>query len=289
MCKHWKSLIPATALIVGMMSSCQGTAVDNTKGSESAETDIDSIISVFPLKECILTASESYRIKSTEDPSAVYYLTLNTSVQWPESLGDHKIQNLRDSIINITFGEKAPDDIKKAIKESVTDAAQFGIGDKIEKIASIPDSIASNEFYSNHSLQLIECTEQTVTYSAAWSEYMGGAHPNSGATPFTFILGEDRIVNMDYLFKKGSEKELFPKILESLAMNYSMSVEELKQALLNSPQSVANNVYIINNTIVFHYNPYDILPYSYGPSDAYIIPYEVSNLLTPEAKKLLLD
>jgi len=287
MCPNWKTLLPLSVTAAIFFNACQGTAIDNKESS--AKSDTTSVISEFQLQESILTASESYRITSSDEDSTVYYLSLSSSVQWPESLGKHKIQALRDTIISIAFGPTKYNDIRNAIKASVTDVSQFGLGDKIERIESVPDSIAPNELYSNRTVQMVECTEQTVTYSAAWSEYLGGAHPNSGATPFTFVLASDSIVNMNYLFKPGAEKKLLPKILESLAMNYSMSVEELNNALLNSPTSVTGNVYILNNTIVFHYNPYDILPYSYGASDAYIIPYEVADLLTPQAKKLLLD
>ncbi len=287
MYRNWK-ILSLTALIgSGLMVSCQGTAVDNNEATAST-AESDSLISVFPLQESILTASESYRITSSDDPT-VSYLTLSTSVQWPESLGKHDISNLRDSIINFTFGGDAPRDLKEAIKASVTDVASFGIGGKAEKIASVPDSAGTLAYYSDRSLQLVECTDQTVTYSASWGEYLGGAHPNSGARPFSFVLESDCMVTMDYLFIKGYEKVLMPKIFEALALEHSLTVQELQGTLLGSPSAVTDNVYLLNNAIAFHYNPYEILPYSFGASDIYIIPYEVADILTPEAKKLLLD
>lgn len=284
-------ITPAVALLA--LSACQGAAIDNgestsTEANESS-SDIDSIVSEFPLKEILLTASRSYKVTSSEDTSLVWYVTLNSSVQWPEALGKHKIDNLRDSIIALTFGAEAPKDINKAIVRSVTDLNIYGLDGKIEPIDTIPESAEISELYATKSLQLIECTQQTVTYSATSSDYMGGAHPNSGATPFSFVLATDRPVTMEYLFVKGAMKELEPMIIEAIASAHSMSVEELRRVMFNSPSTFTNNVYIINGNIAFHYNPYDILPYSYGPSEAFIMPYNVEHLLTPAAKELLLN
>lgn len=288
MYRHWRLHSIALLFAAGLISSCHGTAVDGKEAADTAKISPDSIVSVFPLQESILTVTQNYRITSSDDPT-VSYLTLSTSVQWPEALGNYKIKNLRDTIINFTFGNDAPRNIKDAIKASVCDTEPYGLGGKYEKIAALPDSAGTLGYYSSRSLQLVECTDQTVTYTSSWGEFLGGAHPNSGAKPFSFVLESDQMVTLDYLFVKGYEKTLMPKIIEALALNHSMSVQELQGALLGSPTEFSTNVYLLNNTIAFHYNPYEILPYSFGATDIYIIPYEIVDILTPEAKKLLLE
>ncbi|MCM1348946.1 MAG: RsiV family protein [Firmicutes bacterium] len=288
------SLFAAMAICsaFAMFSSCQGTAIDNT---EKAVTDslaaepADSLIDEFPLHESVMTASESYKVTSADDSTLVWYVTLSTSVQWPETIGKYKITNLQDSIIDLTFGAEAPKKIKKAIRQSITDLAQYGLEGKVETVDTIPQNAGVEEFYSTKTLQLIECTSQTVTYSATFSDFLGGAHPNSGATPFSFVLATDQPVTMEYLFLDGAQKELTPLILEAIAASHSIGIDELKSALLNSPDMVRKNVYLLNGNIAFHYNPYEILPYSYGPSEAYISPIQVEKYLTPAAKKLLLE
>ena len=140
MCPNWKTLLPLSVTAAIFFNACQGTAIDNKESS--AKSDTTSVISEFQLQESILTASESYRITSSDEDSTVYYLSLSSSVQWPESLGKHKIQALRDTIISIAFGPTKYNDVRNAIKASVTDVSQFGLGDKIERIESVPDSIA---------------------------------------------------------------------------------------------------------------------------------------------------
>lgn len=276
-----------------VFSACQGTAIDNTTtpaadSKESAEPEDSTIVS-FPLSESVMSSSETYRLTDSKDSTFVRYIVLSTSVQWPESLGKFKIDNLRDSIITTTFGPQAPKEIKKAIRQSVTGLANYGLDDNAEKIDTVPAAEEAGQYYVTRTLQLIECTQETVTYSATFAEYLGGAHPNSGATPFSFILSSDRPVTFDFLFLPDAMKTLQPMILESIALSKSISVEELQQALLNTPDAITNNVYLLNGMIAFHYNPYDILPYSYGPSEAFIMPDDIASLLTPEAKKLLIE
>lgn len=283
------------ACSISLFTACQGSTGDNGSNAKADSTKTataaDSTIDEFPLRESIMTASQSYKITSSDDTTEVSYLSLNTSVQWPEALGDFKIDVLRDSIVHYTFGSDADKDVRKAIKQSVNDVAQYGFEGKIEKVATVPESAETNSYYSTKTLQLIECTQQTVTYTSSFSEYLGGAHPNSGAYPFSFVLATDQPVTMSYLFTNGEEawKTLLPKVLETLAASYSMSVDELRNALQASPKEITDNVYLLNGMIAFHYNPYDILPYSYGSSEALIAPYEVSDLLTPAAKELLLQ
>lgn len=289
------SLMAAASISAMLLSGCQGTAVDN-QSKETADSaknikaeEPDSLIAEFPLRESIMTASQSYKIVSDDDPALIWYVTINTSVQWPETIGKYKITNLQDSLIDITFGAKANKDIKKAIRNSITDLEAYGLTGKTTVIDTVPKSDSPGEFYVTRSLQLIECTQQTVTYSATYSDFLGGAHPNSSATPFSFVLETDQPVTMEYLFTKDSFKKIIPYVMQSIADSHSMTLDELKSAMFNSLENVRTNVYILNGNIAFHYNPYDILPYSFGPSEAYISPIEVEEYLTPAGKKLLLE
>lgn len=291
MFKRHLPLAGLAALSIFAFAACQGTAIDNQAKSESSDSTRTlsnaSVISEFPLRESIKNASESYKISSTKD-TFVYYLTLTASVQWPETLGDYKINNLRDTIISKTFGPGTINDINNAITNFVTDAKQYELGDRIERIDSEPVT-GVNEFYASRSLQLVECTEQTATYTAAYTSFLGGAHPSSGANPFSFDLANDRMIDMKYLFIEGADKKLEPMIVDAIAMSHSLTTDELKPMLFTSPMKAPFSVYILNSQIGFHFNPYDILPYSFGATDAFITPYEVSDLLTPEAKQLLLE
>lgn len=284
--KH-ASFFAVSASIALLMASCQSST---TGKDTSASSTADSLLTEFELRESIKTATASYRVTSTQDKDFTSYITLSANVQWPEELGKFKIENLRDTIMSYTFGHNANGDVNKAITAYVTEVNRYELGDKIERIDSIPESAEVNELYSSNSLSLTECTAQTVTYTASMSEYLGGAHPISASIPFTFILDSDRIVNMDFLFAKGSENTLKPILMDAIAISHSMTPDELNRSLLNEPViDSSTSVYLLNGAIVFHFNAYEILPYSFGQTDAYITPLEVADILTPEAKKLLTE
>ena len=69
----------------------------------------------------------------------------------------------------------------------------------------------------------------------------------------------------------------------------AVSVKELDSELLVKPLPVSKDVYVLNGMLVFHYNPYDILPYSYGTIDVDVAPYQVRDYLTPEAYRMLVE
>lgn len=285
----YKSVFPLAAVaLMSIVSACQGTAIDNEKSGKVSETDTDSIVSEFDLDEKLFTASANYKFED-EAASISGYLTVSTSVQWPEELGKYKIDALRDTIISLTFGENAADDIRKAVAGSVTDMSSFEHLGKVTPVESVPDSAGMFAYYSNRLVQLVECTQETVTYSVSISEYMGGAHPNTTTTFFTYILESGKILTPELLFTGDWKKIVEPVLMQSIASTLGMSVEETKGALLASPDDVVPDVYISNGIIVFHYNPYDILPYSAGAIDAPVSPYEVASVLTPEARKLLME
>lgn len=287
----YKSILPIGAiLLASAMSACQGKAIDNEKSEEKSQQDaaVDSIVSEFDLDEKLYTASANYKFEDDEDAMSGY-LTVSTSVQWPEELGKFKIDALRDTIMSLTFGADAPSDIRKAVVNSVTDVASFGLPGKVTEVSTVPDSAGMYAYYSNRVVQLVECTQQTVTYSVSVSEYMGGAHPNSGTVFFTYILESGKILSPENLFTKDWKKIVEPVLMQSIAATLGMSVNETKSALLAQPLEVSSDIYISNGIIIFHYNPYDILPYSAGSIDAAISPYEISAVLTPEARKILME
>lgn len=287
----YKSIISLSAmLLLSLASACQGTAIDNEKSGKvsNEDADIDSVVYEFDLDEKLYTASANYMFVDEAD-SQPGYLTVSTSVQWPEELGKYKIDALHDTIISLAFGVEAPREIRKAVAKSVTDVAAFGLPGKVSPVTSVPDSAGMFAYYSNRMVQLVECTQQTVTYSVSLSEYMGGAHPNSNTTFFTFILESGKILSPEILFTGDWKKAVEPVLMQSIASLLGMSVEETKGALLASPFDVSPDIYISNGIIIFHYNPYEILPYSAGAIDAPVSPYEVSAVLTPEAHKLLME
>lgn len=270
----------ATALSIGFIA-CNGN--DNSSVDNSSTSDITN----FRFNENIKSASRCYNITSDDFNC---YLTITTSVQWPEKIAEYDISHLRDTIIALTYPNSKTTDIDKAIIGFVDDYATYQLGSEAKRIDSIPSGADDTRIYnSDVRLTLAEITPQTATYSVDFSTYLGGAHPNSGSQPFTYLLKDAKIIDIDWLFTPGYQDTLIPILQDAVAQSAGITKSEMFESMLSNSFPVSDNVYILNGTIIFHYNPYILLPHSYGQIDASVSPYLVRDILTPQAKALLLD
>lgn len=245
-------------------------------------------IEEFPINTTLLTSSETY-FGVPDSVLGDTYLTLTASILWPEKVSDRDIRPLQDTIMHVAFPASSDNNPRHAIKEFVTDVSAYQLGKMkpVDKIKKVGESVRS--YYSEVSGRLIEVNEQSCTYLLSFSEYMGGAHPNHASVVMSYDFTRGKCIDYAYLFKEGADSKLQGLILESLAANMAVSVKELDSELLVKPLPVSKDVYVLNGMLVFHYNPYDILPYSYGTIDVDVAPYQVRDYLTPEAYRMLVE
>lgn len=244
-------------------------------------------IDEFSINTTLLTASETY-FGATDSVQGDTYLTLTASILWPQKVSGQDIRPLQDSILSAAFPASESSDPRRAIREYVTDVAAYELGkmEKIEKVKKVSDKV--NSYFSKIIGRLLEVNEQTCTYLLSFSEYLGGAHPNYASVVMSYDFTTGTCIDYNYLFKPGAETELQPLIMQSLAESRGMTVEELGRDLIDS-LPVTPDVYVLNGMLVFHYNPYEILPFSFGTIDVDVTPYQVKDYLTPEAYELLIE
>ncbi len=245
-------------------------------------------IEEFPINTTLLTSSETY-FGVPDSVLGDTYLTLTASILWPEKVSDRDIRPLQDTIMHVAFPASSDNNPRHAIREFVTDVSAYQLGKMkpVDKVKKVGESVRS--YYSEVSGRLIEVNEQSCTYLISFSEYMGGAHPNHASVVMSYDFTRGKCIDYAYLFKEGADSKLQGLILESLAANMAVSVKELDSELLVKPLPVSKDVYVLNGMLVFHYNPYDILPYSYGTIDVDVAPYQVRDYLTPEAYRMLVE
>lgn len=245
-------------------------------------------IEEFPINTTLLTSSETY-FGVPDSVLGDTYLTLTASILWPEKVSDRDIRPLQDTIMHVAFPASYDKNPRHAIKEFVTDVSAYQLGKMkpVDKVKKVGESVRS--YYSEVSGRLIEVNEQSCTYLISFSEYMGGAHPNHASVVMSYDFTRGKCIDYAYLFREGADSKLQGLILESLAANMTVSVKELDSELLVKPLPVSKDVYVLNGMLVFHYNPYDILPYSYGTIDVDVAPYQVRDYLTPEAYSMLVE
>ncbi len=265
---------------------CIITATSCDRGSQQTNEQSETMVSTLPLSMDIKSAERSYRITST-NPNFTCHLTIGANIQWPVAVAEYDIKPLQDTIKSLVFDTQKGNSIDGAMLDYVADVQSYSLGDSIESEATVPAE-ANDVYYSNIGLQLVEITNDFITFNFTSEQYMGGAHPAWGNKPFTYNFNTKSVISTDWLFEKGSVKTITPLLKEIIASQLNITQAELDESLLTDLW-VSDMVYVHNGAIVFHYNPYNILPYSYGAIDAKIYPYMVSDILTPQAKELLMQ
>lgn len=258
---------------------------------DNKNTDTDEIES-FELRECIKSASKTYIFKYVDSADSSY-LTLSTSVQWPEKLADFDISVLQDTILGYVYGAQAQTGIDQSIRTFINETDSYELGVDFKEVS--PDSLEQTSdmimsLFSDATAKLLEVTEQWVSYDVTLSSYMGGAHPFSMSRPFTFDLKKGCLLTVDNMFKPHTQDRLVGIIKDSLAEQLHVAPGNLTEAgLFSDDIDVSQSVYLRNGMVVFHYNPYEIAPYSMGPIDVEIGPYVLKDIMTEETQALLPD
>lgn len=270
-------------LFIGMFAT--GCGNRNTEG-EQCEVEVTQ----FPISEVIMTADRSYRAVAEGD---TVYLDQYVSLLWPEALGDADMRVLQDSLLWYCFGDTVSETPRQAIERFVCDSSVLGGDDGgggcvVEPVDSLPADIGGMGCYFNNVIAAVaDLNEEMVTYRVTTSAYMGGAHPMTAVFPFTFDFEGAQIVTLDNLLTPEGREAIVPVIVSALARQSDVPVEGLRRAgFFVSQLDYPGDPYICNNILYFHYNPYEIAPYSAGMIDVAVYPYEIEQYLRPEMRRL---
>ena len=241
----------------------------------------------FNVNQVFKTAQSVFHILDKND-SIDTYTTASVALQWPLQFGDNDITALQDSLLLLTFGETGnPDDV---INEYISHPQ--GYGDKVlDLIEDLPADLNPETMVLSNTVSVSSegFCENYIVYKVDNYEYSGGAHPNLYSHFLNYDIKSNRVLTFNDIFVENSEEALHNLITLHLLGNYfAESLDELaeKSGIFTDQIFVSRNVYLTGDNIVFHYNPYDIAPWSEGIISVKIPVYQLSRLLTPEVKEL---
>ena len=217
----------------------------------------------FAVNQVFKTAQSVFHILDQND-SIDTYTTASVALQWPVQFGDNDITALQDS----------------------------GYGDKVlDLIEELPADLDRNALVLSNTVSVssVGFCERYIVYKVDNYEYSGGAHPNLYSHFLNYDIKNNRVLDFNDIFVENSEEALRNLITLHLLGNYfAESLEELaeKSGIYTDQIFVSRNVFLIGDSIIFHYNPYDIAPWSEGIISVKIPVYELRRLLTPEVREL---
>ncbi|MCM1076539.1 MAG: DUF3298 and DUF4163 domain-containing protein [Bacteroides sp.] len=252
-------------------------------GRDAVNGDAGNVITEFDVNHKLLSANKDYRV---ETDYGTVYLEMSTSVQWPEKMGGNDISVLRDSIIRIAYNDTVSTSIHDAIKSYLNDTSIIDGANNIEVVDSLPPD--SMTYFSGVTAGVIDLDESMVTYQITGSTFLGGAHPMTFTRPFTYDFTEKKVLDNSNIFLPGTPVDsVMPLITDALARQLGVSVRGLERAgVFVSQLTYPGNPYIVGNVLYFHYDPYEIGPFSMGAVDVAIYPYEIDHFLRPSVKAL---
>lgn len=280
--------LAAAAAMITVVSCAQND-------SSTTQNGVD--INNFNIEESIKSASQTFIAVDTNGDTT--FLSLRTTIHWPEKLGENNISALQRQILATAFDGDSLSihslDINSAIANFVgntsilADENNDGTDLTFEKVDSINiTGETPSDFEAESEGRFLEISTDYVTYSVTLMSYLGGPHPNTASVPFTYDLAASKVVDYDDLFEPGSTKIVGQAIVGELAARNNVSPSRLTEiGFFSNTIAPSKMVYIANDCVMFHYNPYDIAPYAAGMIDVEVPPYELYGALTPYGRQLL--
>lgn len=289
-----KRILPAVAAVLALsttlFSSCGKSDSDSEREDSIA---FDTLVHKMDFDLQMLSAAQSYEVT---DDTLNFHIVISAEVQWPVRIGNNNITSLQDSIVAYCFPEQLTDaqhpfKVRHAMVNYVRDVNATGVvddGSEIKAISEVyPDSIGN--YSVNLEGRVIDFGRRIIAYQIAEHSFLGGAHPNTASHILSYDLEQGRVITAEDIIPADRMNEFALVVMKQLAAQLGMSPAELRDALLSQVFTVSSDIYVTDSYVYVHYNPYEILPYAYGTINVEIAPYEVATLLTPYARRLLLE
>lgn len=270
----------ALLILGGLTAAAAALTGCGNQSASSSDTLSAKDITDFPISQVTKIATRNYRLTNAEDTA---YLRLSTLLNWPVNINGEPLDSLQKVMLKSAYNFVGTDP-NEAIISFLSDGNLFE-GDFTATPADSVPEFSTRLYEVNVSSMLNDITQKSVNCLVTTTTYMGGAHPNTSMVPFTYIYKEQSVLDYDNTFLPGYEEKLAEAVRESLAREVGVMPDKLAEAgFFGNDIPLAKKFYVADGYMVFHYNPYEIAPYSVGMIDVEVSPYVVRELLTPMAK-----
>lgn len=187
----------------------------------------------------------------------------------PLSIGDADISLLRDSLIRLT-----------QVELSSSGDASPRLGNGVRVIDKDPSKTETGNFTTNE-LYVVLNTGSIIVWQNHFEGYAyGAAHGIHSNSYVNYSVVDKKIISLTDIFKPGYEKTLTQMLREKLSDNKNLLVP-------TDEVQIPHQFRITSDGIDFVYGIYEIAPYSSGEIVVNLYAYELQDLLTPAAFKMI--
>ncbi len=259
--------------------AAMGTAIAMTAMAASP------VVGNFEISEVYKTAGMNF--KATGVQGVDVYVTTRVSMQWPTKFGDNDIRALQDSLIACAFNGRFSS-ADAAIADFVSTPAGY-TDYAMKEVDEIPVDSATQVYQQCLDVWTVGFCDRYIVYRFDYLVDYGGAHPNRYSRFLNYDISKNSVLNFSDIFNPGTDSTLLTAVHHALQLKYFApddSTLAANSGIFPDQLMVSRNVILDGDGITFHYNPYDIAPWSAGAISVTIPAWVLRHELTPRAREL---
>jgi hypothetical protein len=162
--------------------------------------------------------------------------------------------------------------VDEAVAEYIEDVKSEFHGDEV-----------ANVYYDHLTGRAEYGKENVINYRLIEDVFTGGAHPCIQTTILRFNTQTGDFITLNDVFPTLNQPQLQKILLEKLMKDQNVhSIDELHQKgiLEMTDMFVSNNFALLEDSIEFHYNEYDIAPYAVGACTIRVSYQDVKDIIS---------
>lgn len=170
-------------------------------------------------------------------------------------------QNIKSNIFDYAYVSEKPENFESLIEEISTEYAQI--------ISDYPDYKAAWSMEVNSDILFQDSS--FISVASTIFSYTGGAHPNSYQVYRSYDLSTGEPITLNDILLPGFEEELNQaaeiefRMLKEIPP--SQELEGKGYFFEDGKFALTENFAIINKSLIFYFNPYEIAAYANGPTE----------------------
>jgi hypothetical protein len=191
----------------------------------------------------------------------------------PENGANEKVCNLINGhLMELLLKQSSELSVDEAVAEYIEDVKSEFHGDDV-----------ANVYYDHLTGRAEYGKENVINYRLIEDVFTGGAHPCIQTTILRFNTQTGDFITLNDVFPTLNQPQLQKILLEKLMKDQDVhSIDELHQKgiLEMTDMFVSNNFALLEDSIEFHYNEYDIAPYAAGACTIRVSYQDVKDIIS---------
>ena len=191
----------------------------------------------------------------------------------PENGANEKVCNLINGhLMELLLKQSSELSVDEAVAEYIEDVKSEFHGDEV-----------ANVYYDHLTGRAEYGKENVINYRLIEDVFTGGAHPCIQTTILRFNTQTGDFITLNDVFPTLNQPQLQKILLEKLMKDQNVhSIDELHQKgiLEMTDMFVSNNFALLEDSIEFHYNEYDIAPYAVGACTIRVSYQDVKDIIS---------